>query len=94
MSSILARVKSHITSDSACSAQDIRSAADSLLVRFTNAINSRQEISAPMAIASMEGWAPSYTSHLPKKIFLSDVHRVIRTYILLGKHPLRDGTEM
>jgi hypothetical protein len=89
LSSILARVKSHIISDVTDPAQDVRSAADSLLVRFTNAINSRQEISAPMAIASMEGWGPSYSSHLPKKVFLADVHRVLRTYILVGKHPLQ-----
>jgi hypothetical protein len=59
-----------------------QAAAESLLVRFTNAINSRQEISAPMAIASMEGWAPVYTPHIAKKIYLSDIHRILRAFVL------------
>jgi hypothetical protein len=61
--------------------------AEALLVKFANAINSCQEISAPMAIASMEGWAPVYTPHLATNVFLSDVHHVLHTQIMHHINP-------
>lgn len=66
---------------------DIKLKIRRLLTKFANAMNGRQEISSSMAIASMEGWAPVYTSHLYTKIYLSDVHRILLKFILEGKHP-------
>lgn len=63
--------------------------AHDLLVKFVNMANSRQEIGAPLAIATLMGWAPKIASHRPRKIFLGDVHRTLKTHVLKGLHPHR-----
>lgn len=63
--------------------------ANSLLIKLANAMNSRQEIGAPMAVATLMGWAPCIASHTPKRINLYDVHRVLEGKIFCGLHPIR-----
>ena len=41
----------------------VKQGADRLLVSLANAMNSRQEIGAPMVIATLMGWAPRISSH-------------------------------
>jgi hypothetical protein len=67
----------------------VKQGADRLLVSLANAMNSRQEIGAPMVIATLMGWAPRVASHSVRTIKLGDVHRILRTKILLNLHPLQ-----
>jgi hypothetical protein len=59
---------------------DIRNHARHLLVRLMNKLNGLQEISAPMVIATMEGWAPSYTSHQYVSLYLPEILQLAREY--------------
>jgi hypothetical protein len=74
------------------SPMEVKRGANSLLVSLANAMNSRQEVGAPMVVATLMGWAPRIASHTPKKIYLGDVHRVLQGTIFLGQHPLRYET--
>ena len=58
-----------------------------LLTRLLNGMNKRQEISGAMAIASMEGWAPSFTIHEFVNIYIADIFRILQTRVFLGLHP-------
>lgn len=86
MSAMLAEVNEHIRKFIDPS---ILLSADQLLVKFVNMTNSRQEIGAPMAIATLMGWARRVGSHQMKKINLGDVHWMLRKYILKGQHPFQ-----
>lgn len=61
--------------------------ANTLLVKLVNYANSRQEIGAPMAVATVMGWAPRVCSHTPRPVYLADVYRVLRSRVLKGFHP-------
>lgn len=86
MSAMLAEVNEHIRK---YTDPGTLVSADQLLVKFVNMTNSHQEIGAPMAIATLMGWAPRIASHKARKIFLADVHWVLRNRIFRQQHPFQ-----
>lgn len=82
MSTVMERATKHTT-------PEIKRGANALLVSLANSMNSRQEIGAPMVIATMMGWAPRIASHNARKIRLSDVHHMLEKKIFVGVHPVR-----
>lgn len=64
---------------------DIVARGKQMLVRVVNRLNSRQEISAPMMMASMEGWSPSYTSHEYVRIYMGDLFALANDVMKLSR---------
>ena len=63
-SAILAKI---LERDNA-SPPEAKKGASALLVRLANSMNSRQEVGAPMVVATLMGWAPCIASQDRKNV--------------------------